>query len=132
MTNAAAHLDAHATGPQRDDAQALVALMQRVTNEPPVMWGSGIVGFGRYRYRYDSGREGEAALVSFAVRKGEFAIYLLADMAERDRLLATLGRHRAAKACVYVKRLADVDLAVLEALIAMSVQETLRRHPPAA
>ncbi len=113
---------------RRADCQALVRLMAGITGEPPVMWGPSIVGFGRYRYRYDSGREGEMCLAGFAPRKGDLSIYLMADDGRQGELLARLGKHKMGKACLYVKRLADVDAAVLAQLVAGAVTELQRRH----
>ena len=104
---------------KRADSQVLVEMMTRVTGEKAKMWMYGIVGFGQYRYRYASGHEGEGLLAAFAPRKGEFSIYLdgRGDTEERDKLLARLGKHRMGKGCLYVKRLDQIDLAVLEQLI---------------
>jgi hypothetical protein len=116
---------------RRQDCEALVAMMQRVTGCPPVMWGTSIVGFDRYHYRYASGHEGDACVVGFSSRKGDISVYLMAgdDDGERSALLARLGRHKMGKACLYLRRLADVDQAVLEALVTRSVAETRARYP---
>jgi hypothetical protein len=116
---------------RRQDCEALVAMMQRVTGCPPVMWGTSIVGFDRYHYRYASGHEGDACVVGFSSRKGDISVYLMAgdDDGERGALLARLGRHKMGKACLYLRRLADVDQAVLEALVTRSVAETRARYP---
>lgn len=118
---------------RRQDCEALVAMMQRVTGCPPVMWGTSIVGFDRYHYRYASGHEGDACVVGFSSRKGDISVYLMAgdDDGERSALLARLGRHKMGKACLYLRRLADVDQAVLEALVTRSVAETRARYPQA-
>lgn len=125
----AEHLASVATDAQLADAKALVALMRKITNEEPKMWGPSIIGFGRYHYKYDSGREGDAALAGFAVRRGEFALYIVSGFEGQEHLLAKLGKHKAAKACLYVKRLADIDIKVLEKLIAGSVKAMQRRYP---
>ncbi|GAP38276.1 DUF1801 domain-containing protein [Piscinibacter sakaiensis] len=116
---------------QLADCQALMDVLQRVTGAPPVLWSGGIVGYGRYGYRYDSGRTGEAALVGFAVRGRELVVYLGAgaEGPAQAALLARLGPHRAGKGCLYLRRLAELDLGVLEALVAGAVAETRRRHP---
>ena len=119
---------------RRADADQLVAMLQDVTGEPPVLWGDSIVGFGSYRYRYDSGREGDSSLVGFSPRKAEFSIYLLGvyfpdSAGPASELLARLGRHRMGKACLYVRRLADIDLSVLRELVELSVAQ-LRLHYP--
>ena len=115
---------------RRADAQALVALMTAATGQPPVMWGPSIVGFGVYQYHYDSGRQGEAPRVGFSPRKAEPVLYLAEGFAERDALLAQLGRHRQGKACVYIRRLADVDATVLAQLVQASLRSTDTRYPP--
>jgi hypothetical protein len=94
------------------------------------MWGPSIVGYGSYAYRYESGHSGEAALVGFAVRGKELVVYLMAENPEQVKLLARLGRHKMGKSCLYFKRLADLDVEVLEALIAASVADIRRRYPP--
>lgn len=96
------------------------------------MWGPSIVGFGSYTYRYESGHSGQAPLVGFAVRGRELVVYLLMDSAAQAALLGRLGRHRRGKVCLYLKRLADLDVEVLEALIAGSVREIERRYPGTA
>ena len=93
------------------------------------MWGPSIVGFGSYHYKYASGHEGDSALGGFAVRGRGLVVYIAADFEGRDLLLARLGKHRTGKVCVYIRRLADVDLRVLETLVARSVAETKRRYP---
>jgi hypothetical protein len=113
---------------RRADCIAVAAMMARVTGEPATMWGSGIVGFGSYHYCYDSGREGDACLTGFASRANDISVYLTAGFPEQETLLATLGRHRMGKACLYIRRLADVDLAVLERLIAGSVAAMRDRY----
>ena len=92
------------------------------------MWGTSIVGFGRYHYRYDSGRAGDAAPVGFASRKDGIAVYLAEPGANQDALLARLGRHRMGKACLTIPDLSRVDHAVLERLVAESVQAVRLRH----
>jgi hypothetical protein len=117
---------------RRNDCKTLVALMRKVTGCPPVMWGTSIVGFDRYSYRYASGHGGESCIVGFAARKADLVVYLLAgydDDVTRARL-ASLGKHKTGNACLYVKRLADVRIDVLEDLIESSVAETKRRHLP--
>ena len=93
------------------------------------MWGPSIVGFGSYHYKYASGHEGDAALAGFAVRGSEFVLYIATAFEGRDDLLAKLGKHRTGKVCVYIRRLANVDLQVLETLVARSVADTKRRYP---
>ena len=108
---------------RRADARRLCALMQEVTGEPAVMWGGSIVGFGRYHYRYDSGREGDAPLTGFAPRKQHLVLYLIGGFEDRyPTTLARLGPHTTGKSCLYVKRLTDVDQDALRELIDCSVR----------
>ena len=127
--SAESHIAAITNEEQRNDAQTLVALMRRVTKQEPVMWGPSIVGFGSYHYKYASGHEGDSALAAFAVRGSELVVYIAADFEGRDVLLAKLGKHKIGKVCVYIRRLANVDLTVLERLVARSIVETKRRYP---
>jgi hypothetical protein len=129
--SAKSHIAAIANEEQRNDAQALVALMRRVTTHEPRMWGPSIVGFGSYHYKYASGHEGDSALAGFAVRGSELVVYIAAGFEGRDVLLAKLGKHRTGKVCVYIRRLANVDLKVLETLVARSIADTKRRYPQA-
>jgi len=123
------HIAAIANEEQRNDARTLVALMRRVTRQEPRMWGPSIVGFGSYHYKYASGHEGESALAAFAARGSELVVYIEAGFEDRDALLANVGKHKTGKVCVYIRRLANVDLKVLETLVARSVAETRRRYP---
>ena len=123
------YIAALANEEQRNDARNLVVLMRKVIKHEPRMWGPGIVGFGSYHYKYPSGHEGDSALAGFAARGRELVVYIAAGFDGRDVLLARLGAHRTGKVCVYIRRLANVDLKVLEQLVARSVAETRRRYP---
>lgn len=113
---------------QRADCRDLIALMERATQQPPKMWGPSMVGFGSYRYTYESGRTGEAPLAGFAIRGRELVIYLAPAQLEQKSLLSRLGPHRTGKSCLYFKRLADLDRAVLQQLVAGSIAEVRRRY----
>ncbi|HET7064132.1 MAG TPA: DUF1801 domain-containing protein [Rudaea sp.] len=123
-----AYIEAIADETRRKDCRALAKLMAKATKHKPVMWGTSIVGFGSYHYRYDSGREGDSCLVGFSSRKGDISIYLTASLPGRDELLARLGKHTTAKGCLYVSKLSDIDVKVLEQLVAGSAAEVGRRH----
>lgn len=123
------HIAAITNEEQRRDAETLVALMRKITKEEPRMWGPTIVGCGSYHYKYASGHEGDSALAGFAMRGRELVVYIAPDFEGRDVLLAKLGKHKTGKVCVYIRRLADVDLKVLEKLIARSIADTKRRYP---
>ena len=123
------HIAAIRNEEQRNDAERLVALMRKVTKQEPRMWGPSIVGFGSYHYKYASGHEGDSALAAFAVRGRELVVYTAESFDGRDELLARLGEHKTGKVCVYIKRLANVDVEVLEKLIAKSIADTKSRYP---
>jgi len=107
---------------RREDCRTVLALMRRVTGAEAEMWGPSIVGFGSYHYTYASGREGDWFLTGFSPRKRDLTLYIMAGFSAYDDLLARLGPHKTGKSCLYVKRLADLDLEALEALIAASVE----------
>lgn len=117
---------------QRDDCRAVAAIMREVTGAPARMWGASIVGFGSYRYRYASGREGDWMLTGFSPRKQNLTLYLAYGFENRADLLGRLGKHKLGKACLYIKRLADVDQAVLRELIQQSVEQTASANAPSA
>jgi hypothetical protein len=118
-----AFLEAIPNPRRREDARILVALLGELTQEAPKLWAAGIVGFGRYRYRYPSGREGDAPLAGFAPRAAHLVVYLIGGFADRhSRLLERLGPHTAGKSCLYVKRLTDIDLHVLRELVSRSIE----------
>ena len=102
---------------RRQDCLTLLGLMKRATGVDPEVWSSGAVGFGTYHYKSSSGQEGDWFPVGFASRKAAITIYLGLSIEESAELLAKLGRHKTGKGCIYVKRLADIDLAVLEELV---------------
>jgi uncharacterized protein DUF1801 len=124
-----AFLDAVPDPQKRADAKAVCALMARLSGEPPAMWGPSIVGFGRYRYKYDSGHEGEMARIGFSPRARELVLYLFP---RHQALMERLGRYRTGKSCLYIKRLADVDEAVLEALVGESLDYMRAAYPEGA
>ena len=126
-----AYLASRASPEQLADCQAIMALCKRATKQSPKMWGPSIVGYGKYTYRYESGRTGEMCATGFAVRGRELVVYLIAESPSQAALLARLGKHKMGKSCLYFKRLADLDAKVLEALVAGSVAEIERRYPDA-
>jgi hypothetical protein len=113
---------------QRGDCRELMALLERITRRPARMWGPSIVGFGSYRYTYESGRTGEAPLAGFAIRGRELVVYLVAEGDQQKSLLSRLGKHKVTKSCLYFRQLADLDKSVLEQLLRVSVAEVRRRH----
>lgn len=124
----AAYIAAQSDPHRRADCEALVQLMGQATGQPPRMWGASIIGFDSYRYTYNSGHSGESFQTGFSSRKAGLSIYLVAAGADQASLLARLGKHKMAKACLTLKRLSDIDLAVLEKLVKDSVAEVQRQH----
>lgn len=108
---------------RRADCATVLAMMRRASGVEPVMWGSSIVGFGLYQYRYASGRTGDWPVIGFSPRKNDLTLYLMPGLAGQEALLAKLGKHKTGVSCLYLKRLSDVDLPTLEAL----VEDALRR-----
>lgn len=131
--SAASYIAAITDDTRRGDCKKLAAMMKRLTGCAPKMWGTSIVGFDSYHYKYDSGHEGDSCVVGFSSRKGDLSIYLMGgyETAEAKALLAQLGKHKTGKACLYVKRLAEIQLPVLEKLIARSVAYVKQRYPKA-
>ena len=115
---------ARVTGEERrKDAATLVRLMTEATKSSPRMWGSSIVGFGSYHYRYASGHEGDSCVLGFSPRKDAFALYLSCGLNRLADLLEVLGKHKSGKGCLYIRRLDEVDLAVLKKMMKKTVTE---------
>ena len=108
---------------RRADAKFLCDLMERVTGEPPTMWGPTIIGFGAYHYRYASGHEGDMCRIGFSPRSANLVLYV-GGYPEFEDALEKLGKHKTSKACLYINKLADVDLAVLEEIVRRSYETT--------
>lgn len=123
------YIDARAKGEQKEDCAVLMRLLGSVTGQEPVMWGPSIVGYGSYRYSYQSGRRGESCATGFAIRAKEIVLYLSAESPQQKELLEKLGQHRMGASCLYFKRIADLDLGVLEQLIRCALLELQRQHP---
>ena len=122
------YIASRANPQQRTDCRALMALFKKVTRHSPRMWGPSIVGYGSYRYTYESGRTGEGPLAAFAIRGRELVVYLEAESEEQRALLSKLGKHKMGKVCLYFKKLADLDRSALEKLVVGSIAEARRRH----
>ena len=101
----------------RADCYTIINLMEKVTGEKPKMWGPAIVGFGKYTYKYESGRSGEICMTGFSPRKANITLYVLAGFPGQAELLDKLGKHTSGKGCLYIKKLADINIDVLESLI---------------
>lgn len=113
---------------RRTDCERVLALMEKVTKSPAKMWGASIVGFGTYTYQYESGRTGDWMLTGFSPRKQNLTLYIMSGFEGEPELMATLGKYKTGKSCLYLKKLDDVDLKVLEKLIAASVKFMKTRY----
>jgi len=114
---------------RRADARVLLEMMTRITGETPKMWGPSIIGFGQYRYRYDSGREGDFLRTGFSPRKTSMVVYILPGYTGFGSILERLGKHKLGKSCLYINKLADVDLDVLEELIRAGLADMAKTYP---
>jgi Domain of unknown function (DU1801) len=124
-------LESIANEQTRNDCQTIVQIMQQATNAKPKMWGSSIVGFGTYHYQYASGREADWMQIGFSPRKQNIVLYITNGYQEYGALLAQLGKHSVGKSCLYIKKLSDVDVSMLEKLIQASVAHMNTKYPTA-
>ena len=122
------YIASRANAQQQADCRELMALFKRITRQSPRMWGPSIVGYGSYRYTYESGRTGEAPLAGFAIRGRELVVYLMPESKEQRSLRSKLGNHKRGKSCLYFKQLADLDKSVLEKLVVTSIAEVKRLY----
>jgi hypothetical protein len=113
---------------RREDATAVLKLMQKVTGKKPRMWGPSIIGFDEYHYRYDSGHEGDMCMIGFSPRTSALTLYTLPAFDGREQLLSQLGKHKAGKGCLYINKLADVDLKVLETIVRTAYKWMQQHH----
>lgn len=114
---------------RRNDAKTALALFRRATGKEPRMWGPSIIGFGEYRYKYESGREGEMCMTGFSPRGSATVFYVVGGVPETDELFGRLGKFKMGKSCIYVKSLADIDLKVMTAIIEKSVAYVRKTYP---
>ena len=105
-----------------DDSRVLIEMMHRISGQDPKLWNAGTIGFGEYHYKYDSGREGDSSPISFYPRKGKITVYLLDGTIRHSELLARLGKHTSTRVCVYIKRLSDIELPILEQIAQQSYE----------
>jgi hypothetical protein len=124
----ASYIAARGNEQQRADCRELIALLKKATRQPPKMWGPSIVGFGSYRYTYESGHSGEAPLAGFAIRGRELVVYLCPALERLKPLLSKLGPHKMSKSCLYFKQMADLDKSVLRQIVSNSIAEVKRRY----
>ena len=114
---------------RREDARRVREMMERITGCEPKMWGPSIIGFGSYRYKYDSGHEGTMCRLGFSPRKAQLVLYVLTGVEGEAELLSRLGKHKIGKSCLYLGKLVDVDMGVLEELVSRSWDWMNRRYP---
>jgi hypothetical protein len=126
--NVAAFLEGITDTSRRADCYTVLEMMKRVTGAEPRIWGTGVVGFGDYHYKYGSGREGDWFVAGFASRKSALTLYITAGVERFPRVLEKLGKHKAAKGCISIKKLDDVNLSVLEDLLKKSVDQIKAAH----
>jgi hypothetical protein len=113
---------------KREDCLQIMKIFKSVTKQEPVMWGTAIVGFGSYHYKYDSGHEGDAPLAGFSPRSKEIVLYLSSVFDNRNDLLKKFGKHKTGKACIYIKKLEDVDTGVLKEMISESMKYMKKKY----
>jgi hypothetical protein len=113
---------------KKSDCFNLIEFMKEQSGFEPKLWGPSIVGFSSYHYKYESGREGEAPLVAFSPRKSEISLYLSSSFENREELLQKFGKHKSAKACIYVKRLEDINISILKKMISLSIKHIKRLY----
>ena len=114
---------------KRDDSRRLIDMMTKLTGEKPYMYGPSIIGFGSYHYKYASGHEGDAPLAGFSPRKAAISLYFAPDFPEKEKLVQKLGKCKVAVSCIYVKKLDDIDEAVLKKMIAASMKHARKMYP---
>lgn len=124
-----AYLDDLTPASRREDGLKLLALFEEASGMAAKLWTGNILGFGKYQYRYASGHSGEAAIAGFAMRKAEISLYIYLDDAERQPFLARLGKHRAGVGCIYIKRVSNINTAVLSEMISLAVKRILELYP---
>lgn len=121
------YIASRASAQQRADCRALMALLGKVTRLAPRMWGPSVVGYGSFRYTYESGRTGESPLAGFAIRGRDLVVYVSVEGEKQRALLSRVGKHRMGKVCLYFKQLADLDMTTLERLVVGSIAEARQR-----
>ncbi|MEM7277574.1 MAG: DUF1801 domain-containing protein [Pseudomonadota bacterium] len=114
---------------RRKDAQVLLKIMREVTGKRAKMWGNSLVGFDKYHYKYDSGREGDSLMVGFSPRAQNMAIYIMPGFEPFEKIMAKLGKYKTGASCLYINKLADVDIKVLTRLITQSYKLMQKRYP---
>lgn len=128
-TSVAAFLNAIPDDDRRRDCKAIAKLLKTVSGKRPALWGTSIVGYGTYHYTYASGREGDSLRIGFSPRKQDITIYIMPGYTDYGSILSKLGKHKKGKSCLYIKRLSDVDMKVLERLVRAGWKDMQKRYP---
>ncbi len=124
-----AYVNAIADEKKRSDFAKIIRIINKQTGLTPMMWGTGIVGFGSYHYKYKSGHEGDAPLTALAARAKAIVLYLMADFDQREALLKQLGKCKTGKGCVYIQKLEDIDVTVLDKMVSNSIEYVKAQYP---
>jgi hypothetical protein len=114
---------------RREDCTSIIELLRKISGFEPKMWGTSIVGFGIYNYKYESGHEGDAPLVGLASRKNAITLYLASSFDEKEDLLSQLGKHKTSKACLYIQKLDDIDIDILSQIVQKSIARIKELYP---
>ncbi len=114
---------------RREDCSAIIDLIAEHTGIEPKMWGTSIVGFGSYHYKYESGREGDAPLAGIASRANAITLYLASNSDEKEKLLSEFGKYKTGKGCIYIQKLEDIDTSILIKMVKKSIKETRKKYP---
>jgi len=125
----AAFLESVENPKRRADAEVVLEMMTRITGLPARMWGASIIGFGSYHYKYESGREGDYMRVGFSPRKANLVVYILPGYTDFSEILGRIGKYKKGKSCLYINKLADVDMAVLEELVMAGLADMAEKYP---
>ena len=123
------YLDNISDEKRRQDCSEIIEIFKNQTGLQPKMWGAGIVGFGSYHYKYESGHEGDAPLTGFASRSNAITLYLATEFDKKEELLQKFGKHKTGKGCIYLKKLEDINVPVLKEMITISVQNMREKYP---
>jgi len=113
---------------RKRDGETILAMMEKITAESPVIWGTSLVGFGQYHYKYESGREGGSFLTGFSPRKTSMSIYIMPGFEPYEALLKKLGKYKTGKSCLYINKFEDIDIKILEKIIAQSVKDMRKKY----
>jgi len=122
-------IKANATDQKREDCYTLIHLMEKLTGKKAKMWGSSIVGFDSYHYKYTSGHEGDSCILGFSPRKAAISLYVFMPTKENEELLKNLGKYKMGKACIYIKKLADIDLKIGEKMCLSTIRYIQEKYP---